>query len=112
MDIDQQLTTRTNKFVLDAVVIGAGHAELCTSWNLKQRGLRHLVFETKKIGVQVAEDLINSGRNVYLSTSKVARMPREKNLMDGLSLSGFMDHRPDDPEDPHMLQMKQPQIID
>lgn len=36
--------------ILDAIVVGAGQAGLCTSYFLKQHGLQHIVFERGRTG--------------------------------------------------------------
>lgn len=72
-----------------------------------------LVVGSGQSGVQIAEDLINAGRKVYISTSMVGRGPRRyrgKDIMDWMNIIGFNDHRPEDLPDPQMLKMKQPQI--
>jgi putative flavoprotein involved in K+ transport len=64
-------------------------------------------------GCQVAEDLANAGRKVYLSTSMVARVPRRyrgRDIMDWLLESKFFDVRKEDITDPVMLNMKAPQM--
>ena len=35
---------------LDTIVVGGGHAGLCTSYFLKQHKLSHLVFERHRLG--------------------------------------------------------------
>ncbi|MCC9071199.1 NAD(P)-binding domain-containing protein [Flavobacterium sp. F-65] len=53
-----------------------------------------IVVGSGQSGCQIAEELILSGRNVYLATSKVGRTPRRykgKDLMEWLVLTGFMD---------------------
>lgn len=72
-----------------------------------------LVVGSGQSGVQIAEDLLDSGRKVYLSTSRVARVPRRyrgKDVIDWLVLSGFLDQRTEDIADPQVLKMKQPQV--
>ena len=72
-----------------------------------------LVIGSGQSGVQIAEDLVDSGRNVYLCTSLVARIPRRyrgKDIFSWLQLTGFFDQMPDDVPDPQMLKMKQPQV--
>ena len=72
-----------------------------------------LVVGSGQSGVQIAEDLVDSGRKVYMSTSMVARAPRRyrgKDIFDWLDLIGFFDHKPEDLPDPQMLKMKQPQV--
>ena len=64
-------------------------------------------------GVQIAEDLVDNGRKVYLSTSMVARVPRryrDKDIVDWFGLIGFFDQKPEDLLDSQMLKMKQPQL--
>ncbi|HBC78250.1 MAG TPA: heavy metal resistance protein CzcO [Bacteroidales bacterium] len=71
-----------------------------------------LVVGSAQSGVQIAEDLIEAGRKVFLSTSQVARVPRRyrgKDIVDWLMLTGFNDVRTSDITDPRILSMKQPQ---
>jgi putative flavoprotein involved in K+ transport len=72
-----------------------------------------LVVGSAQSGIQIAEDLVNAGRKVYLSTSMVARVPRwyrGKDIMEWLKEMGFFDVRAQEIEDPAMLKMKPPQI--
>jgi putative flavoprotein involved in K+ transport len=72
-----------------------------------------LVVGSAQSGVQVAEDLIEAGRKVFISTSKVARVPRRyrgKDIVDWLLMTGFYDVRTVDVTDPQVLMMRQPQI--
>ena len=72
-----------------------------------------LVVGSGQSGVQIAEDLVNNGKKVYLSTSMVARVPRRyrgKDIFEWMNLIGFFDHKPEDLPDPKMMKMKQPQI--
>ena len=72
-----------------------------------------LVVGSGQSGVQIAEDLANHEKRVYLSTSMVARAPRRyrgKDIFEWLEVIGFNDHRPEDLPDPQMIKMKQPQI--
>lgn len=72
-----------------------------------------LVVGSGQSGVQIAEDLVNYGRKVYLSTSLVARVPRRyrgKDIFEWMDLVGFNDQRPAELPDPQMLKMKQPQV--
>ena len=72
-----------------------------------------LVIGSGQSGVQIAEDLIDSGRKVYLATSMVARVPRRyrgKDIFEWLDFVGFNDHRTIEFLDPHMLKMEQPQL--
>lgn len=72
-----------------------------------------LVVGSGQSGVQIAEDLLEAGRKVFLSTSMVARGPRRyrgRDIMDWMGLIGFNNHRPEDLADPQMMKMKQPHI--
>ena len=72
-----------------------------------------LVVGSGQSGVQIAEDLADNKKKVYLSTSMVARAPRRyrgKDIFEWMQLVGYNDHRPEDLPDPNMLKMKQPQI--
>lgn len=72
-----------------------------------------LVVGSAQSGVQVAEDLIDAGRKVYLSTSMVARVPRwyrGRDIMEWLIDMKFFDMRAEEIPDPAMLKMKPPQI--
>ena len=72
-----------------------------------------LVVGSGQSGVQIAEDLIDGGRKVYLATSMVARVPRRyrgKDIFEWLDLVGFNDHRTVEFLDPQMLKMEQPQL--
>jgi putative flavoprotein involved in K+ transport len=70
-----------------------------------------LVVGSGQSGCQIAEDLIEAGRNVYLSTSRVPRCPRRyrgKDIMDWLVLTGFFNARPEEIADPAMLHLRTP----
>ena len=72
-----------------------------------------LVVGSAQSGVQIAEDLVNAGRKVYLSTSMVARVLRwyrGKDIMVWLLEMKFFDMKAEDVKDPVMLKMKPPQI--
>ena len=72
-----------------------------------------LVVGGAQSGVQIAEDLINRGRTVFISTSKVARVPRRyrgKDIVEWFIITGFFDLRTADVTDPQILMMKQPQV--
>jgi putative flavoprotein involved in K+ transport len=59
------------------------------------------------------EDLLESGRTVYLSTSAVGRAPRRyrgKDIFEWMQIAGLTDQRPEDLQDPNELYAKQPQI--
>lgn len=70
-----------------------------------------LVIGSAQSGCQIAEDLAEHGRKVYLSTSMVARIPRRyrgKDIVDWLTMMNFFDLRTDTVTDPKILDMKVP----
>ncbi|MBO0931787.1 flavin-containing monooxygenase [Fibrella aquatilis] len=70
-----------------------------------------LVVGSGQSGCQVAEDLAEAGRAVYLATSPVARLPRRyrgKDIMEWLVQMGFFNARAEDVPDPAMLHLKTP----
>lgn len=72
-----------------------------------------LVVGSAQSGTQVAEDLVRSNRQVFLSTGNVGRLPRRyrgKDIFDWLIDSGFYDVRTDDINDPALLKVKNPQV--
>lgn len=72
-----------------------------------------LVVGSAQTGCQVAEDHVDAGRQVFLSTSAVARIPRRyrgRDIMDWLKLLGFFDVRTEDVTDPTMFHSKAPQV--
>ncbi len=71
-----------------------------------------LVVGSAQSGVQIAEDLINNGKKVFISTSNVGRVPRRyrgKDIVDWLILTGFYDMPAGNYNDPRILT-KFPQI--
>lgn len=72
-----------------------------------------LVVGSAQSGLQVAEDNIEAGKRVYLSTSAVGRVPRRyrgRDIFDWLLRVGFFDTKTEDVTDPRELEMKQPQV--
>jgi len=72
-----------------------------------------LIIGSGQSGVQIAEDLLEAGRKVYLATSKVGRVCRAhrgKDLFNWAVEVGFYDQTMNDLEDPRMAYMAQPQI--
>lgn len=72
-----------------------------------------LVIGSGQSGGQIAEDLLDAGRKVYLSTSKVGRVPRwyrGKDVMDWFLQIGFLDLKTQETTDPEILHMKTPQM--
>ena len=72
-----------------------------------------LVVGSAQSGVQIVEDLVADGREVYLSTGSVGRAPRRLRGRDTLvwtTETGWMQQRPADLPDPAMQFWAQPQI--
>jgi putative flavoprotein involved in K+ transport len=70
-----------------------------------------LVVGSAQSGVQIAEDLLDAGRTVYLCTSAVARVRRRfrgRDTMEWLVDAGFFDVTPDRLPDPRMRLAKMP----
>lgn len=70
-----------------------------------------LVIGSAQSGSQIAEDLAEAGRKVYLSTSMVARIPRRyrgKDIIDWLTSMGFFNVQTETVTDPKVLGMKVP----
>jgi putative flavoprotein involved in K+ transport len=72
-----------------------------------------LIAGSGQSGVQIAEDLLEAGRKVYLATSKVGRVfrgLRGRDLLEWAVEIGFYDQAIGDLEDPRMAYMAQPQV--
>lgn len=72
-----------------------------------------LVVGGAQSGIQIAEDLVDAGKKVYLATSMVARIPRwyrGRDIFYWLKDMKFFDVKAEELEDPKMLDMKPPQI--
>lgn len=72
-----------------------------------------LVVGSGQSGVQVVEDLVEAGRDVYLCTSKVGRIPRRyrgRDVLEWMLLMKLGEQRPEDVQDPAELTARQPQI--
>jgi putative flavoprotein involved in K+ transport len=72
-----------------------------------------LVVGSAQSGCQIADDLADAGRRVYLSTSMVARVPRHyrgKDIHDWLLEMNFFEVRKEQVTDPAQLYMKAPQL--
>ncbi len=72
-----------------------------------------LIVGSAQSGVQIAEELVSDGKKVYISTSRVARVPRRyrgRDILEWFSATGFLDASTSDVSDPEILMMKQPQI--
>lgn len=71
-----------------------------------------LLVGSAQSGCQIVEDLLDGGREVYLATGKVGRVPRRMRGRDALvwlTETGWMEQRPEDLADPAMLRWAQPQ---
>ena len=72
-----------------------------------------LVIGSAQSGCQIAEDLLDSGREVYLATGTVGRFPRRlrgRDTLAWLTESGWMAQRPADLPDLAMMRAAQPMI--
>jgi putative flavoprotein involved in K+ transport len=71
-----------------------------------------LVVGGGQSGVQIAEDLLEAGRRVYLSTSRVGRIPRRyrgRDAYEWLAQTGAL-HLPRDEAEPAMIAATPPQV--
>ncbi len=72
-----------------------------------------LVVGSAQSGLQVAEDLIEGGKKVYISSSAVGRAPRRyrgRDILEWLLTTGIFEVRTDDVTDPKEFEQKQPQV--
>ena len=72
-----------------------------------------LVVGCAQSGIQIAEDLLASGRKVYVSTCQVGRMPRRYRGRDTLNWifpMGMFDTFTESVTDPKVLKVRQPHI--
>ena len=72
-----------------------------------------LVVGSAQSGCQIAEDLLDAGKQVYLSTSRVGRFPRwyrGKDIFYWLVDTKFYDIKADDVDDPNLFDARPPQI--
>ena len=72
-----------------------------------------LVAGSAQSGCQIAEDLLNAGRKVYLSTSMVGRIPRwyrGKDIFYWIRETKFYDIKAEEIEDPKLLEARPPQV--
>lgn len=72
-----------------------------------------LVVGSAQSGCQIAEDLVDAGREVYLAVSSVGRSPRRyrgRDITGWLADLGFMDMREEDLPDPAMAHAPWPQV--
>ena len=71
-----------------------------------------LVVGSAQSGCQIAEDLLDAGREVYLATGNVGRAPRRlrgRDTFAWLEDAGWFRQRPQDLPDPAMVRWAQPQ---
>ncbi|AUD00814.1 flavin-containing monooxygenase [Spirosoma pollinicola] len=72
-----------------------------------------LVVGSGQSGTQIAQDLLGSGRHVFLSTARVGRIPRRyrgKDIFDWLVEIGFYNTATEEVTDPSVLKVKNPQV--
>jgi putative flavoprotein involved in K+ transport len=72
-----------------------------------------VVVGSGQSGCQIAEDLLNAGRHVYLCASKVGRVPRRyrgRDIFDWWQDMEFFEVKVDDLEDPSLQFAAQPQV--
>jgi putative flavoprotein involved in K+ transport len=72
-----------------------------------------LVVGSAQSGIQIANDLLNAGRKVFIATSKVARIPRwyrGRDIFYWLEDLGFFDVKPGEITDPEVFKMKPPHV--
>jgi putative flavoprotein involved in K+ transport len=72
-----------------------------------------LVVGGAQSGCQIAEDLVDAGKQVYLSTSKVGRFPRwyrGKDIFYWLVDTKFYDIKAEQVDDPKLFEARPPQI--
>ena len=72
-----------------------------------------LVVGSAQSGGQIAEDLLDAGREVFVATGTVGRFPRRlrgRDTLAWLSESGWMAQRPEDLPDRAMMRAAQPLI--
>jgi len=71
------------------------------------------IIGSAQSGCQIAEDLLDAGREVYLATGVVGRAPRRlrgRDTLMWLSESGWMTQRPEDLSDAALTRAAQPTI--
>ena len=72
-----------------------------------------LVVGSAQSGCQITEDLLHAGRKVYLSTSKVGRIPRwyrGRDIFYWITETKLYDIKAEEIEDPKMLELRPPQV--
>jgi len=72
-----------------------------------------LVVGGAQSGCQIVEDLLHAGREVYLSTSMVGRIPRwyrGRDIFYWVTETKFYDIKAEEIKDPRMLELRPPQV--
>ncbi len=72
-----------------------------------------VVVGSAQSGCQITEELLSAGREVYLCTSKVGRVPRRyrgRDIMEWLFDIGYFDTRVEDLKDPALIHLPLPHI--
>ena len=72
-----------------------------------------LVVGSAQSGCQISEDLLDAGRKVYLSTSKVGRIPRwyrGKDIFYWVIETKFYDVKAEEIDDPELFELRPPQV--
>ena len=72
-----------------------------------------LIVGSAQSGIQIANDLLNAGRKVFIATSKVARIPRwyrGRDIFYWLQDVGFFDVKTESITDPNVFTMKPPHV--
>jgi putative flavoprotein involved in K+ transport len=72
-----------------------------------------LVVGGGQSGIQIAEDLINSGRKIYFSTSEVGRIPRwyrGKDIFYWVKELKFYEIKLEEIDDPKMIDLRPPHV--
>ncbi|GAB3049457.1 flavin-containing monooxygenase [Spirosoma pulveris] len=72
-----------------------------------------LVVGSGQSGTQITQDLLRSGRHVFLSTARVGRIPRRyrgRDIFDWLVKIGFYNTPTEEVTDPSLLTVKNPQV--
>ncbi|NID09549.1 flavin-containing monooxygenase [Fibrivirga algicola] len=72
-----------------------------------------LVVGSGQSGTQIAQDLLRSGRHVFLSTARVGRIPRRyrgNDIFDWLVTIGFYNTSTEEVTDPSLFTVKNPQV--
>lgn len=72
-----------------------------------------LVVGSAQSGCQITEDLLHAGRKVYLSTSRVGRIPRwyrGRDIFYWVTETKFYDIKSEEVKDPEILELRPPQV--